>query len=223
MAAPGAPRELAPRLLPRARPRDRLRTRHGPPGRGFPPLLDSAGIRRAVCAVNPLREYAHQEIVRCSADPRTRHALKLHFGTSDVDLERPEHVQRVREVFRAANAHGMAVIVHMHPSVCGAGRADEPAMHEALDVFTKAIAERDPRMKSVYFDISGMSGCADSPELPALIATRVRQLGVGRVRFGSNGAVEGNSPLVSWKAFRKLPLSADEFRTIEGNVPPYMR
>jgi len=72
---------------------------------------------RAFCAVNPLRDYALQEIERCSADARLRHGLKLHFGNSDVQLEIPEQLEKVQQVFRAANAHGMAIVVHMHPSV----------------------------------------------------------------------------------------------------------
>jgi hypothetical protein len=31
------------------------------------------------------------------------------------------------------------------------------------------------------------------------------------------------TPVKMWNSFRKLPLSEAEFRTIEKNVPPYMR
>ena len=49
---------------------------------------------------------------------RTFHfGLKLHFGNSDVDLDSPQHVTRLREVFHAANAYHMAIVVHMRPSV----------------------------------------------------------------------------------------------------------
>jgi predicted TIM-barrel fold metal-dependent hydrolase len=210
---------------------------------------------RALCAVNPLRDWALQEIERCSADPRLRRGLKLHFGNSDVDLEKPEHVERLRGIFAAANARRMAVVVHMHPSVTmkraygarfahtfldrvvaaspdvpvqvahlgGAGRFDEPALAEVLDVFAKAVADHDPHMRNLYFDMSGMGDLTETPQKAALAARRIRQLGVQRVLFGSDGAVQGNSPLVTWKAFRKIPLSEDEIRTIQRNVPPYMR
>jgi uncharacterized protein len=72
---------------------------------------------RAFCSVNPLRDYALAEIERCAADPRLKYGLKLHFGNSDVQLEIPEQLAKVQRVFRAANSHGMAIVVHLHPSV----------------------------------------------------------------------------------------------------------
>lgn len=69
------------------------------------------------CSVNPLRPYALGEIARCAKDPNLRTGLKLHFGNSDVDLDNPDHVARVQRVFRAANAHHMAIAVHMHANI----------------------------------------------------------------------------------------------------------
>jgi predicted TIM-barrel fold metal-dependent hydrolase len=60
------------------------------------------------CSVNPLRVYAIKEIARCARDANLRIGLKLHFGNSDVDVDNPEHLARVRRVFRAANRHRMA-------------------------------------------------------------------------------------------------------------------
>ncbi len=135
---------------------------------GFPPLdarqlvplLDSAGIRRAVllsvaymygrpsrqvddeyakvraendwtagqaalypdrllafCSFNPLKDYALEELDRCAADSRLSHGIKMHFGNSDVQLDEPSHVERLRQVFRAANQHGMAIAVHLRASL----------------------------------------------------------------------------------------------------------
>jgi predicted TIM-barrel fold metal-dependent hydrolase len=72
---------------------------------------------RAFCSVNPLKEYALEELERCAALPGLKHGLKLHFGNSDVQLELPEHAARLREVFAAANAKKMAIAVHMRASV----------------------------------------------------------------------------------------------------------
>lgn len=71
----------------------------------------------AFCGVNPLKDYALDEIARCAASPHLRHGIKLHFGNSDVQLDQPEHMARMREVFRAANAHRMAIAVHMRASI----------------------------------------------------------------------------------------------------------
>src|SRR5580765_2416601 len=72
---------------------------------------------RGLCGVNPLKDYAPDEIARCARDPSLRSGLKLHFGNSDVDLDNPAHVQRLQRVFRAANDHRMAIVVHMRSSV----------------------------------------------------------------------------------------------------------
>ena len=64
---------------------------------------------RGFCGVNPLKDYAVAEIKRCAQMPSMRYGLKLHFGNSDVILDNPEHVAKLREVFRTANAAGMAM------------------------------------------------------------------------------------------------------------------
>jgi predicted TIM-barrel fold metal-dependent hydrolase len=211
---------------------------------------------RGFCSVNPLKEYALEEIVRCAKDPRLRIGLKMHFGNSDVDLGNPQHVTRLAEVFRAANAHGMAIVVHMRSTIstkrpygaayarafldrllpaapevpvqiahlAGAGSYDDPLVDEALGVFIAAIARGDSRMKHVYFDVSGVAGLGEWKSKTAVVAERIRAIGVGRILYGSDGAGGGNAtPKEAWAAFRQLPLSDAEFQTIATNVAPYMR
>ena len=49
-------------------------------------------------------------------------------------------------------------------------------------------------------------------------------LGVDRILYGSDGAGGSNlAPREAWAAFRQLPLSDAEFRTIQNNIAPYMR
>lgn len=60
---------------------------------------------RAFCSVNPLKEYALEEIARCAKDRRLRIGVTMHFGNSDVDLANAQHVARMREVFGAANSY----------------------------------------------------------------------------------------------------------------------
>jgi uncharacterized protein len=72
---------------------------------------------RGFCSVNPLKDYAMDEIARCAKDPRLRFGLKLHFGNSDINLEQAEHLAQLRKVFQAANAHRMAIVLHMRTSV----------------------------------------------------------------------------------------------------------
>lgn len=72
---------------------------------------------RAFCGFNPLSDYALAELERCAAHPHLKHGIKMHFGNSDVQLENPEHIARLKEVFRAANRHRMAIAVHLRASI----------------------------------------------------------------------------------------------------------
>lgn len=78
----------------------------------------------------------------------------------------------------------------------GAARAGwggyDAATDSALSVFTDAIARHDARMTNVWFDAAVVVRAAMSPEQLQQIATRIRQIGVERVLYGSDAAV---SPL----------------------------
>jgi predicted TIM-barrel fold metal-dependent hydrolase len=210
---------------------------------------------RAFCSLNPLKPYAIDELERCSNIPQLHYGLKLHFGNSDVDLDDPEKVAKVRNMFAAANRRGMAVAVHMRTSLdlgrkygadearvfldallpavpdvpvqvahlAGAGGYDS-ATDSALGVFADAIARNDPRMKNVWFDAAAVVRPEMSPDELQQIAARIRQLGVERVLYGSDAAVNPLAyPKAGWEAFRRLPLTEAEFKAIASNVAPYMR
>lgn len=68
------------------------------------------------------------EVARCAAEPRFGRAIKLHFGNSDVEVDKQEHLDKLKQLFSAANRHGMGLIVHMRASIAqkrpyGAGQA----------------------------------------------------------------------------------------------------
>jgi predicted TIM-barrel fold metal-dependent hydrolase len=211
---------------------------------------------RGFCSVNPLKDYALEEIARCAKDPQLHYGLKLHFGNSDVLLDNPDHLARVKAVFRAANAHGMAIVVHMRPSVtrrreygekyarafldellpaapdvtvqvahlAGAGSYADGPLDDALGVLAAAIARKDPRAQRLYVDVSGVAGLGAWKTHAELIARRIREIGVDRILYGSDGAGGGNlEPKGAWAAFRELPLTEAEFQSIAANVAPYMR
>jgi|SRR5690242_5188176 len=208
---------------------------------------------RAFCGVNPIKDYALEEIARCSRDPHLRPGLKLHFGNSDVDVHDARQLAQLKRVFRAANDNRMAIVVHMHASVnkkrpygraeaeiflnellpmapdvpvqiahfAGAGAFDDSTDH-AIGVFADAISRHDTRTAHVYIDVS-LSSRALAPDRRALIVSRIRQIGVDRLLFGSDAPFPGNGPREYWAAFRTLPLTARELQTIATNVAPYMR
>src|SRR5580765_3281437 len=69
------------------------------------------------CGLNPLKDYALEELARCAADPNLRRGLKLHFGNSVVDYHNPEHIAQVRRFLRAGNDRRMAIVAHVRASV----------------------------------------------------------------------------------------------------------
>jgi uncharacterized protein len=210
---------------------------------------------RAFCSVNPLKDYAIEEIARCARNPALAHGVKLHFGNSDVDLDKPEHVAQMKRFFAAANERRMAIAVHMHANVnlrrpygakqarvfieellpaakdipvqiahlAGAGGYDDPATDEAVGVFVEAIRQKDPRVALVWFDMSAVILPDRSVDKKDLIARRIRELGPERVLYGTDIFAGTGDYRESMRAFHLVPLTAAEFRTIEGNVPPYMR
>jgi uncharacterized protein len=207
----------------------------------------------AFCGLNPLKDYALAELARCAADPRLRNGLKLHFGNSVVDYHNPQHIRQVQAVFRAANGYRMPMVIHMRSSIsqrvaygrveaaiflnqlvpaapdvviqiahlAGAGGYADPLVDQALSVFVEAIEKKDPRAARLYFDVTAVA--LPGLKEPDLVVTRIRQIGVQRILYGSDAAGPTNQPREGWANFRKLPLTDAEFAMIAANIPPYMR
>lgn len=205
----------------------------------------------AFCGVNPLKDYALGEIERCAREVGMR-GLKLHFANSGVDVRNPEHVAKVRAVFRAANALRLPIVAHLWtrdreygsehsvifleqilseaPDVvvqvahmAGAGPGYGP--DAAMEPLAAAVAAGDPRTRNLYFDVTTNVTANISAADAALVARRIRQIGTERILFGSDGGWGGNvSMRQAWGAFRgMLPLTDAELRAIAANVAPYLR
>jgi predicted TIM-barrel fold metal-dependent hydrolase len=194
----------------------------------------------AFCSFNPLRDYALPELERCAADGRFR-GLKLHFNAAQLKFGEPGQVARVRRVMRAANRHRLPMVIHVRPGATyGREEAEAFLRHlvtaapdvpiqiahlwggetysaEALAVYARAAAARDPAVRNLYFDISGAAHYARPEDMPQ-IAAFIRQIGIDRILFGSDAPIAE-----TWQALMtKLPLTEEEVRTIAGNVAPYM-
>ena len=214
------------------------------------------GRLRAFCSFNPLKEYALDEITRCASNPNLRHGIKLHFGNSDVQLDNPAQVEQLRRVFRAANEHRMAIVVHLRASISrhrpyGADQArvfleqllplvpnipvqvahlagsgpgyDDPPADSAMAVLAEAVEQGDPRTSRLWFDVATVVDHNISPANAALVARRIRQVGVDRILYGSDAAAGDNlRPREGWAAFRRLPLLEDELARIASNVAAYL-
>jgi predicted TIM-barrel fold metal-dependent hydrolase len=203
------------------------------------------------CSFNPLKDYALEELNRCAKNPNFV-GLKLHVGNSRLDMLNPEHVEKLRAVFRAANEKRFPILIHLWTSDGNYGRphaeaflnqvlpvapditvqiahmsASGPNYHsdDAFEVYATAAASGDPRMKNVWVDVASMVTRNTTDETLALVARRLRQFGLKHVLFASDRSPGfGNeSPKDAWTAFNRLPLTEQEFRTVAENVAPYLR
>lgn len=201
------------------------------------------------CGVSPLKDYAVREIRRCREIGMR--GLKLHFRSSRVNVLDPEHLRKVREVFRTANELGMPIVVHSeNAGTYGREQAEVflaellPAAPDVvvqiahlwggnqfrpapLSVFADAVSSGDPRARNLYFDLTEIEpGAGGSAEAMEEIARRLRQIGLERILYGSDAAAtpEGMPPALRWARLRHaLPLTDAEIRVIAGNAAPYMR
>lgn len=201
------------------------------------------------CSFNPLREHALAEIERCAAKPAFK-GVKLHLGTSPVDLDNPQHVARTRRVFQAANRLRLPIQVHLAASpewgarqarifleqlVSAAPDVQVVVAHlwggarysrEALGVLADAVGSGDPAAKNLYFDMAQAAEVTRGQgETLRDIARQMRRIGMSRIYYGSDsprGA--GIPPRESWARFRSdVPLTEEEFRAIANNVAPWVR
>ena len=148
--------------------------------------------------------------------------IVVHMHPS-VSRHRPygaKHAQVMLDEILPAAAHVAVQIAHL----TGPGGYDDPAIDEALLVFIAAIKKNDPRVANLYLDICGVAGLGDWRSKKSLIAQRIREIGVSRIVWGSDGAFGGGvTPQQALYAYRQLPLTAAEFQTIDTNLAPYMR
>jgi len=176
------------------------------------------------CSFNPLKDYALAELERCARDRRFGRGIKLQFAASDVNLDSPADVESVRRVFAAANAHRMAIVVHMRtrrarpygaaqarvfierllsaaPDVpvqvahfAGGANPDDTPADEALAEFIAAIQRRDPRVKHLYFDLALVFDAGTPAQRREWVARRMRELGLRRVLYGTDGGDPTDPP-----------------------------
>jgi uncharacterized protein len=152
---------------------------------------------------------------------KNRMAIVVHLRSS-ITRKRPYGAKQARIFLTRVLPCAPNVPVQI-AHLAGAGSYDEPAVDEALAVFAEASAKHDKRMAHVYFDVSGVMGYGQWQKKMTLLVKRLRQLGVERILFGSDGARGENlAPREAWRAFRELPLTEAEFHTIESNVLQFM-
>jgi predicted TIM-barrel fold metal-dependent hydrolase len=170
--------------------------------------------------LNPLHIKALQSVFASANGHRM--AIVVHMRAT-VSQKRPYGTAQARAFLNEVLPSAPDVPVQI-AHLAGAGGYEDPWADQAIVVFVEAIAARDPRMSKVWFDVSGVAGLGNWKAKADLIAKRIRELGVERVLYGSDGAGGKNpTPRQAWASFLELPLTKDEFRTIASNVAPYMK
>jgi predicted TIM-barrel fold metal-dependent hydrolase len=205
----------------------------------------------AACSVNPRRRYASSEIERCAAAGFT--ALKLHFDASDVDLRNAEHVAALREVFATANRLRLPIVTHLQseagpfdghnarifltellpaaPDVpvtvnhlWGGGLYGRgPAA--ALTAFADAMQDLETRPDNLWFELAQASMMVRRHRERGQLAERMRQIGFGRLLYGSDGPQwSGVPPAQHWDEFKTcMPLTRAELDSLSSNTAPFLR
>lgn len=157
----------------------------------------------AFFSVNPLAEYAFDEIERCAEKPELT-GLKLHLGNSNLDLADTAHVSRLRDVFLKSDRLGLPIVIHLKnpradygrgavetflqevlpaaPDVpvqvahlAGDGGFDE-ATGQAVEAFALAIEERPEATRNLFFDYSATPIPTALAQGDSALLERVRQV-----------------------------------------------
>lgn len=137
----------------------------------------------AFCSMNPLVDHALAELARCARSGRFA-GIKLHLANSKVDLRDGGHVRRLADLFAAASAWQLAIVVHLRTERSDFGRKDvelfvtqvlpraagvpvqiahmagwggyDPTTDEALSVFREALRTDALARSELYFDLSAV-------------------------------------------------------------------
>jgi predicted TIM-barrel fold metal-dependent hydrolase len=112
------------------------------------------------------------------------------------------------------------VVAHL----AGSGPGYTAQQDSLMEVFGAAAERGDARMRGVYFDVATNVTEETTSAEAALVAKRIRQVGARRVLYGSDLTPPGGSIRAGWEIFRRrVPLTAEEMRTIAGNVTRFAR
>jgi predicted TIM-barrel fold metal-dependent hydrolase len=132
------------------------------------------GRLKAFCGFNPLKDYALEELERCARHPGLRGGIKLHIGNSDVQLENPAHLARLRQVFQAANRNGMAIVLHLRASI---SKKRPYGAHQAR-IFLEQLLPAVPDVPVQIAHLAGTGPGYDDPPADsamAVLATAVEK------------------------------------------------
>lgn len=116
-------------------------------------------------SVNPLKEYAIEEVDRCY-DELKLPGLKLHFANSNVDLNNPEHLAKIQELFSHTAKRGIPILLHF--------RNDSPEFWKKdAEILINEVIAKTPGLKHQIAHLGGGGGF--SKETEEVISTFIRE------------------------------------------------
>lgn len=154
-----------------------------------------------------------------AAANKHRMAIVVH-AHANMDHNRPYGAKEARVFLERLLPAAPNVTVQIAHLAGGGGY--DPAVDEALGLYAEAIERGDPRVRHLFFDASGIPIAGMWEQSAALLARRMRQIGMDRLLFGCDSPVPGNSPREFLARWHKLPLTPEAFRRIESNTAPYL-
>jgi predicted TIM-barrel fold metal-dependent hydrolase len=205
------------------------------------------------CSANPLRAAALDELERCLGLPGMT-GIKVHLGNAGITLRDAAHLARIQQLFALAQRRRASVLIHMRarggtnygaedaqiflrdvmsqaPDIdivvahLGASSPGYAAQNdEVMAVFADAAQRKDPRVTNLYVDVSANITDDISAADAALVAQRIRQVGLERIVYGSDLSPPGGSIRQGWEIFRtRIPLTAAEHQRIASNRARFTR
>lgn len=150
-------------------------------------------------------------------------AIAIHMRAS-ISLKRPYGPEQARLFLEELMPLASAITVQI-AHLAGAGPGyDDPASDWVMSTLASAFEQRDPRTRNLWFDVASMVDKDISAVNGALVARRIRQVGVDKILYGSDAATSNKQlPREAWAALRRIPLSEAEFKRIAGNLAPYLK
>ena len=100
-------------------------------------------------SVNPLKEYAEKEIIRC-ADELNLTGIKLHFNNSSIELTSQDHLSKLKKPFHIISQKKLPVVLHLHNGSESFGIKD-------IKIFIDSILANLPELE-LYIAHLGTSG-----------------------------------------------------------------
>jgi predicted TIM-barrel fold metal-dependent hydrolase len=196
------------------------------------------------CSANYLRDAALQEIERCLRLPGMT-GIKIHVGNNGISFRDNAHLQRLQGVFALAQKQRSPILIHMRPRgganygggdvqtfldrvVSVAPNVEVVVAHlgtsgpgygeqtdEIMAAFGAAAQRNDARLRNVYFEVASNVTEETTTEEAALIASRLRAVGIDRILYGSDLSASGGSIRSGWEIFKgKVPLTPEELQRI---------